>query len=747
MKLVKLGYLVLCVLGIVGQLRAQIDDTASDRIVVVGNVSQPVAWNHRRTIQEAINKAQPNGTVVIPTSYQGTECNPVSTCNPGNVVVIDWRSTQQSNISAASISATQGLQALFPTQPIAWIAPDPTGLCPFADNYLPNGAVQFCSNGTGPALENWGEGNFQDVVIRPPVSPPSDGSIPAWSAARGDWEVAPPPGNYPLKIEVVERSNSIDPQFSSESLYLLTHGGISIVCPWSLDEASNGGNTASGGYAWNNGGNFTGCGQIVQNYLSVANGGNCTTNCPIINLSFPPIQSPASNGNTFTPTYVFSTNWATAVGAAGPQDAVECSTAGGAYRGDSTYLNSVTNVNSTAIASVAQGLPVSSELPYLTAWENFIAATKLHYATLLGNQLGYMRYGSLGPNDELHDFCSAQLITATGVGNIAGLKTLWMNTLGTYKAFETSAYPQSVPMQTAINTEQGGDSSWMTAEAAVAVSYGEGIGFNGVNASDLTASTNWVTTFALYPNVPHEIQTTTQSATDGTGTSGTLTAILPFLQAHVTNQAPTYFEPFTGDGACILVVGYTDGNGCSNSGQFYNLYQTVLPTLFTTGPYVTTPSWANAVSPVGANVCELTADVNLTVNTPTAFCTFPLPAVSKPWGFTCDVLWAITAGTGTNNFALGVNLAQTPRATTQAVATIVTSSSNTATNGVAGISVSGATNVLTGATYTPGATVLPARISGTILASPTKGNFSITGAANGTTATAAVKTGTVCHIF
>lgn len=69
----------------------QSTDAASDRIVVVGNKAQPVQWNHRETIQEAINLAKPSGTVIIPTNYPGADCNPLSNCNPGNVCVIDWR--------------------------------------------------------------------------------------------------------------------------------------------------------------------------------------------------------------------------------------------------------------------------------------------------------------------------------------------------------------------------------------------------------------------------------------------------------------------------------------------------------------------------------------------------------------------------------------------------------------------------------------------------------------------------------
>lgn len=81
---------LLCVCAV-----AQVQHAADDYIVVVGNQAQPVAWNHSQTIQTAINAAQPNGTVIIPSSYTGTECTPISTCNPGQVIVVDWRSGGQ----------------------------------------------------------------------------------------------------------------------------------------------------------------------------------------------------------------------------------------------------------------------------------------------------------------------------------------------------------------------------------------------------------------------------------------------------------------------------------------------------------------------------------------------------------------------------------------------------------------------------------------------------------------------------
>lgn len=70
---------------------AQITKPSSDNMIVVGNGSQAVQWLHRADIQASILAAGPQGVVWIPPTYEGTDCNPISSCNPGSVLVIDLR--------------------------------------------------------------------------------------------------------------------------------------------------------------------------------------------------------------------------------------------------------------------------------------------------------------------------------------------------------------------------------------------------------------------------------------------------------------------------------------------------------------------------------------------------------------------------------------------------------------------------------------------------------------------------------
>lgn len=69
----------------------QLQQRADDNIVVVGNQALPVQWTHQGTIQGAIKQAGPKGVVMIPATYAGTDCTPLSVCNPGTTLLIDLR--------------------------------------------------------------------------------------------------------------------------------------------------------------------------------------------------------------------------------------------------------------------------------------------------------------------------------------------------------------------------------------------------------------------------------------------------------------------------------------------------------------------------------------------------------------------------------------------------------------------------------------------------------------------------------
>lgn len=138
--------------------------SADDNIVVVGNQSQPVQWTHQNSIQAAIQRAGPKGVVWIPATYAGTDCNPVSSCDPGNTLVIDLRGslfqtypplTSSSGSSGNSGSVYSSTSYYTPTQPFIDLIPDPFGACVLTGSQFDqisdvNGILSwtpFCPNG------------------------------------------------------------------------------------------------------------------------------------------------------------------------------------------------------------------------------------------------------------------------------------------------------------------------------------------------------------------------------------------------------------------------------------------------------------------------------------------------------------------------------------------------------------------------------------------------------------------------
>lgn len=148
-----------------------------------------------------------------------------------------------------------------------------------------------------------------------------------------------------------------------------------------------------------------------------------------------------------------------------------------------------------------------------------------------------------------------------------------------------------------------------------------------------------------------------------------------------------------------------------------------------------------------ANGGKVTGDITLTVNTAITIFSFSLPAVAKAWGWQAVIPWIISAGSGTNTISIGVNYTQTPTGTTGMCGEILTSNANAGSQAFVPLSATGATNILTSGTITPGASLFQASCSGTLLASATAGTFTITMTAAGTTATALAKAGATCWFY
>lgn len=91
-----------------------------------------------------------------------------------------------------SVTATNGLNALLPSQPVLALGPDPTGTCDFPAFWYATGTIQLCDPGNGTLQLNSGTGNYQVFAVRNSNGTPASGSVPAYVAADSDFELGAP---------------------------------------------------------------------------------------------------------------------------------------------------------------------------------------------------------------------------------------------------------------------------------------------------------------------------------------------------------------------------------------------------------------------------------------------------------------------------------------------------------------------------------------------------------------------------
>ena len=286
---------------------------------------------------------------------------------------------------------------------------------------------------------------------------------------------------------------------------------------------------------------FTALENLLTNYISGGMYSTCGKALPgrggghlcIIDLDVRPVTNMSSNLDT--PSYVFTTGWASA---SNPVDAVFCTS--GNYNGSSYMLNAppsndYANVNGTCSGgsitpacyqqTVATGIPAIWETPYETAilafWTEFVSwASGNVLPTAPVSQIGYVRFGfSIGSEATIN--CTKYLEEALGNFHSTGtqatdsqMKAAW---LGAYASAASNILaavaaqpirPPWVPMMTVnMGTSLPGtfgntDPSWAIGEAQILLQNQPfGIGTQGLEngapnlgpvASDLTAIANGI---------------------------------------------------------------------------------------------------------------------------------------------------------------------------------------------------------------------------------------------------------------
>jgi hypothetical protein len=330
--------------------------------------------------------------------------------------------------------------------------------------------------------------------------------------------------------------------------------GVSVALQWNQIESTNAQGTGSGGY------DFSSFDTSLQPFVQAGRKVNL--------IVWPATEggnNDPNNGGS-TPAYVLSTGYATSLNTT-PQDMTVCPN----YTGDSGnpyYADTQSGSGGIWNASTNQdlsGLPVSYELPFMTAYKNFIQAVITHYNLagttvngVLVPQIGYIRFGFSqgGENSPECNQFWPNFSQTTYVTNYVGPMTQWvaqqvptmtiledMHALGNLSSESASVYV-AYPDQ----------------EAQIAVANDLGIGTNGLQQSDITqfaanqpCDSDWCNMFALYSNTTYagapitlSLQTLQWSDPTNVAQTGSLAAVgsfpglIPFAKAHAANNLELY---------------------------------------------------------------------------------------------------------------------------------------------------------------------------------------------------------------
>jgi hypothetical protein len=293
--------------------------------------------------------------------------------------------------------------------------------------------------------------------------------------------------------------------------------GVNIYVPWSSVE------TSQQNY------DFSSLDAQVSYYQQNS---NKKVNLMWMAINYGNVNNSAGGVNNMTPSYVFTTSWASSLGVA-PQDVAYCTN----YPGSGSEAQG-TYANASDSGFDPTGYPVVYETPFVTAYQNFISHVIQHYNP--NPTIGYMRFG-LSVGDEADPYC-------TSPGNLPNWSypSTWETYVGTMDQYESSTGP-SMQLMESLNAADGDPTTLPDFEAQTAAGYGLGFGSNGWESSDITAlvsntpcTSDWCAMFALYPKVPHELQTATPS--DPSSSSATVGNLATLIQETAAKEDATILE-------------------------------------------------------------------------------------------------------------------------------------------------------------------------------------------------------------
>jgi hypothetical protein len=325
--------------------------------------------------------------------------------------------------------------------------------------------------------------------------------------------------------------------------------GVAVSLPWSAVDTTSGDGT--GGYSYD----FTAFDTALQQFFGQQR---------MVNLIVWPATEGGSNSPTpgdggSTPAYVFSAGYATFVGASNPQDMTVCQD----YKGDSGSpygqagftSGGIWNSSDPTYGSDLSGLPVSYELPFMTAYQHFITQVIQHYN---GNpNIGYIRFG-FSQGGENSPECNQYWPNFTQT-NSQG-QTTYLSYIQTMTNFVKQQNPSMTilgDLHSLGQLNSVGASTYVIyadAEAQYATAARFGFGTNGLQKADTSnfqnnqpCDSDWCNLFtpaggfSYSPTLSLQtLQWTDPTDSDSTNPTGSLTDVEPFAKAHGANNLELY---------------------------------------------------------------------------------------------------------------------------------------------------------------------------------------------------------------
>jgi hypothetical protein len=333
---------------------------------------------------------------------------------------------------------------------------------------------------------------------------------------------------------------------SLSMIYSNADGGV-VSLPWSGDS-----NPSAGG--WETSSGSASAGYSFTNFDAAINA-QLSYGAAFVVVVLQPISfsGGVGHGNTFTPSYVFTSGYASGLAGSPPQ-LYTCAASDYPGAGTITSGTCAQGVDNTAF-------PVAFSQPFKTAWLAAVNAALAHMkAASYAAKIAYVRVGG-GAGGEWFPWATAALETQVSPTTLSGLYTAWLAYLNAIESdivAQSSGFLFDQAVDGGFATEAV-PYSWADGEAAAAVTNSFGVGDEGLKGADIAAFTTNGTSSggsntSGYPSMDsayifnlggaafYQFQTSAASDPTGIASPGSLVPLLPYAIARGANSLELYYQ-------------------------------------------------------------------------------------------------------------------------------------------------------------------------------------------------------------